>query len=101
MEAKRKHIIYKEEFRRQAVGNGDPQWQDASSSGARTGVAAQTASIFGKAYLSQQAPAQIDGQQRSPEQMMAEIRRPSEGKRVSQTAARDPKKNAVAVGSAA
>ena len=28
-----------------------------------------------KTYLSHQAPAQIEGQQRSPEQMVAEIRR--------------------------
>ena len=31
--------------------------------------------LWEKAYLSQQAPAQIEGQQRSPEQMVAEIRR--------------------------
>jgi hypothetical protein len=31
--------------------------------------------LWEKAYLSQQAPAQIEGQQRSPEQIVAEIRR--------------------------
>ncbi len=31
--------------------------------------------LWKKAYLRQQAPAEIDGQQRSPEQMFAEIRR--------------------------
>jgi hypothetical protein len=41
---------------------------------AREPAAAKTASKWKKAYLRQRAPAGIDGQQRSPEKMFAEIR---------------------------
>src|ERR1700726_757730 len=75
MEAKRKHIIYKEEFRRQAVEmvihSGKTQAQVAHE----LGSSEYSLNLWKKAYLRQQAPAQIDGQQRSPEQMGAEIRR--------------------------
>ena len=39
------------------------------------GCSEYSLNLWKKAYLRQQAPAQIDGQQRSPEQMVAEIRR--------------------------
>ena len=75
MEAKRKHIIYKEEFRRQAVEmvihSGKTQAQVARE----LGCSAYSLTLWKKTYLSHQAPAQIEGQQRSPEQMVAEIRR--------------------------
>jgi transposase len=75
MEAKRKHIIYREEFRRQAVEmvihSGKTQAQVARE----LGCSAYSLNLWKKAYLSQQGPAQIDGQQRSPDQMVAEIRR--------------------------
>jgi hypothetical protein len=74
MEAKRKHIVYQEESA-PGGGNGDPQRQDAGPSGARTGCSEYSLNLWKKAYLRQQAPAEIDGQQRSPEQMFAEIRR--------------------------
>src|ERR1700739_3854652 len=75
MEAKRKHIIYKEEFRRQAVEmvihSGKTQDQVARE----LGCSEYSLNLWKKAYLRQQAPAEIDGEQRSPEQMFAEIRR--------------------------
>ena len=75
MEVKRKHIIYKEEFRRQAVEmvihSGKTQAQVARE----LGCSEYSLNLCKKAYLRQQAPAEIDGQQRSPEQMLAEIRR--------------------------
>ena len=75
MEAKRKHIIYKEEFRRQAVEmvihSGKTQAQVARE----LGCSEYSLNLWKKAYLRQQAPAEIDGEQRSPEQMFAEIRR--------------------------
>ena len=71
MEVKRKHIIYKEEFRRQAVEmvihSGKTQAQVARE----LGCSEYSLNLWKKAYLSQQAPAEIDGQQRSPEQMLA------------------------------
>ena len=93
MEVKRKHNIYKEEFRRQAVEmvihSGKTQAQVARE----LGCSEYSLNLWKKAYLSQQAPAEIDGQQRSPEQMLAEYPGTPERKRVSQTAARDPKKS--------
>src|ERR1700760_3511798 len=75
MEAKRKHIIYKEEFRRQAVEmvihSGKTQAQVARE----LGCSEYSLNLWKKAYMRQQAPAEIDGEQRSPEQMFAEIRR--------------------------
>ena len=75
MEAKRKHIIYKEEFRRQAVEmvihSGKTQAQVARE----LGCSQYSLNLWKKAYLRQQAPTEIDGEQRSPEQMFAEIRR--------------------------
>src|SRR4029077_7103615 len=75
MEAKRKHIVYKEEFRRQAVEmvihSGKTQAQVARE----LGCSEYSLNLWKKAYLRQQAPAEIDGEQRSPEQMFAEIRR--------------------------
>jgi transposase len=75
MEAKRKHIIYKEEFRRQAVEmvihSGKTQAQVARE----LGCSEYSLNLWKKAYLRQQAPAEIDAEQRSPEQMFAEIRR--------------------------
>jgi transposase len=75
MEAKRKHIIYKEEFRRQAVGmvihSGKTQAQVARE----LGCSEYSLNLWKKAYWRQHAPAQIDGQQRSPQQLFAEIRR--------------------------
>src|SRR5260370_6991098 len=74
MEAKRKHIIYKEEFRRQAVEmvihSGKTQAQVARE----LGCSEYSLNLWKKAYLRQQAPTEIDGEQRSPEQMLAEIR---------------------------
>jgi transposase-like protein len=75
MEAKRKHIIYKEEFRRQAgemvIHSGKTQAQVARE----LGCSEYSLNLWKKAYLRQQAPTEIDGEQRSPEQMFAEIRR--------------------------
>jgi len=72
---KEAHIIYKEEFRRQAVEmvihSGKTQAQVARE----LGCSAYSLNLWKKAYLRQQAPAEIDGEQRSPEQMFAEIRR--------------------------
>ena len=60
MEAKRKHIIYKEEFRRQAVEmvihSGKTQAQVARE----LGCSEYSLTLWKKAYLSQQAPAQIE-----------------------------------------
>ena len=73
MEAKRK--LYKEEFRRQAVEmvihSGKTQAQVARE----LGCSEYSLNLWKKASLRQQAPAEIEGQQRSPEQMLAEIRR--------------------------
>jgi transposase-like protein len=75
METKRKHIIYKEEFRRQAVEmvihSGKTQAQVARE----LGCSAYSLNLWKKAYLKQQAPEEIDGQQRTPEQMFAGVRR--------------------------
>jgi transposase len=75
MEAKRKHIVYKEEFRRQAVEmvihSGKTQAQVARE----LGCSEYSLNLWKKAYLRQQGPAEIDGEQRNPEQMFAEIRR--------------------------
>src|ERR1700751_590710 len=76
MEAKRKHIIYKEEFRSRAVEmvihSGKTQAQVARE----LGCSEYSLNLCKKAYLRQRAPAEIDGERRSPEQMFAEIRRP-------------------------
>ena len=73
--SERKHIIYKEEFRRQAVEmvihSGKTQAQVARE----LGCSEYSLNLWKKAYLRQQAPTEIDGEQRSPEQMFAEIRR--------------------------
>jgi transposase len=75
MERKKKHLVYQEEFRRQAVEmmihGGKTQAQVARE----LGCSAYSLNLWKKAYLRQQAPAEIDGQPRSPEQMLAEIRR--------------------------
>src|ERR1700722_14875218 len=75
MEAKRKHIIYKEEFRRQAVEmvihSGKTQAQVARE----LGCSENSLTLLKKGDFCQQGAAQIDGGQRSPEQMVAEIRR--------------------------
>jgi transposase len=75
METKRKHIIYKEEFRRAAVEmvihSGKTQAQVARE----LGCSEYSLNLWKKAYLKGQAPAEIDGRQRSPEQMFEEIRR--------------------------
>ena len=59
MEAKRKHIIYKEEFRRQAVEmvihSGKTQAQVARE----LGCSEYSLSLWKKAYLRQQAPAEL------------------------------------------
>ncbi len=93
MEVKRKHIIYKEEFRRQAVEmvihSGKTQAQVARE----LGCSEYSLNLWKKAYLRQQAPAEIDGQQRSPEQMLAEIRRLQKENEYLKTAARDPRKS--------
>ena len=90
-----KHIIYKEEFRRQAVEmvihSGKTQAQVARE----LGCSEYSLNLWKKAYLRQQAPAEIDGQQRSPEQMFGGDPATPERKRVSQTAARDPISGAV------
>src|SRR5258707_5085115 len=61
MEAKRKHIIYKEEFRRQAVEmvihSGKTQAQVARE----LGCSEYSLNLWKKAYLRQQAPAEING----------------------------------------
>jgi transposase-like protein len=63
MEAKRKHIIYKEEFRRQAVEmvihSGKTQAQVARE----LGCSEYSLNLWKKAYLRQQAPTEIDGGQ--------------------------------------
>jgi transposase len=75
MEAKKKHIIYREEFKRQAVEmvihSGKTQAQVARE----LGCSEYSLNLWRKAYLRQQAPAELEGQQRSPEQLIAEIRR--------------------------
>jgi transposase len=75
MERKKKHLVYQEEFRRQAVEmvihSGKTQAQVARE----LGCSEYSLNLWKKAYLRQQAPAEIDGQSRSPEQMLAEIRR--------------------------
>src|SRR5271170_434789 len=95
MEVKRKHIIYKEEFRRQAVEmvihSGKTQAQVARE----LGCSEYSLNLWKKAYLRQQAPAEIDGQQRSPEQMLAEIRRLQKENEYLKIAARDPISGAV------
>jgi transposase len=74
MEAKRKHIIYKEEFRRQAVEaviySGKTQAQVARE----LGVSEYSLNLWKKKYLKAATPAEIDGQQRTPEQMFEQIR---------------------------
>jgi transposase len=75
MEAKRKHIVYEEEFRRQAVEmvihSGKTQAQVARE----LGVSEYSLNLWKKKYLKELAPAQINGEQRTPEQMYEEIRR--------------------------
>src|ERR1700674_434818 len=75
MEAKRKHIIYKEEFRRQAVEmvihSGKTQAQIARE----LGVSGYSLNLWKKAYLRRMEPAQLGSSQMSPEQMVAEIKR--------------------------
>ena len=75
MEAKKKHIVYKEEFRRQAVEmvihSGKTQAQVARE----LGCSEYSLTLWRKKYLKGQAPAEIDGEQRSAEQLFEEIRR--------------------------
>ena len=95
MEAKRKHIIYKEEFRRQAVEmvihSGKTQAQVARE----LGCSEYSLNLWKKAYLRQQAPAEIDGEQRKSGTDVCGDPASPERKRVSQTAARDPISGAV------
>jgi transposase-like protein len=71
LEAKRKHTVYQEEFRRQAVGmvihGGKTQAQVAREMAGSE----YSLNLWKKAYLRQQAPAEIDGQQKSPERVDA------------------------------
>jgi transposase-like protein len=71
MEAKRKHTVYQEEFRRQAVEmvirSGKTQAQVARE----PGCSEYSLNLWKKGYLRQQAPAEIDGQQKSPERVDA------------------------------
>ena len=64
MEAKRKHIIYKEEFRSRAVEmvihSGKTQAQVARE----LGCSEYSLNLWKKAYLRQRAPAEIDGEQK-------------------------------------
>jgi len=73
MEVKKKHIVYKEEFRRQAVEmvihSGKTQAQVARE----LGVSEYSLNLWRKKYFKELAPAQ--GQQKTPEQMFEEIRR--------------------------
>src|ERR1700732_3347688 len=75
MEAKRKHIIYKEEFRRQAVEMVMHSAKTQAQVARELGCSEYSLNLWKKAYLRQQGPAEIDGEQRRPEQMFAEIRR--------------------------
>ena len=75
MEAKKKHIIYKGEFRRPAVEMVIHSGKTLAQVARELGCSEYSLNLWKKAYLRQQAPAEIDGQQRSPEQMFAEIRR--------------------------
>jgi transposase len=74
MEAKRKHIVYGEDFRRQAVEmvihSGKTQAQVARE----LGVSDYSLILWKKKYLKELAPTQIDGEQKSPEQLVEENR---------------------------
>ena len=75
MEARRKHKVYQEEFRRQAVEmvihSGKTQAQVARE----LGCSEMSLNLWKKAYLKQQGSAEIDGQPQSAEQMAETIRR--------------------------
>jgi transposase-like protein len=62
MEARKKHIVYKEEFKRQAVEmvihSGKTQAQVARE----LGCSEYSLNLWKKAYLKQEGPAEIDGQ---------------------------------------
>jgi transposase len=72
MEAKREHIIYKEEFRRQAVEMVIHSGKTEAQVARELGCSEYSLNLWNQAYLSQQAPSEIGGQQRSPEQMFTE-----------------------------
>jgi transposase len=74
MEKKRKHIVYAEDFRRQAVEmvihSGKTQAQVARD----LGVSEYSLNLWKKKYLKELAPAQIDGEQKSAGQLVEENR---------------------------
>ncbi len=75
MEEKKKHIIYKEEFRRQAVEMVIHGGKSVAQVARELGVSEFSLNLWKKKYLKEFAPAQVDGEERTPEQMYEEIRR--------------------------
>ncbi len=75
MEEKKKHIIYKEEFRRQAVEMVIHGGKSIAQVARELGVSEFSLNLWKKKYLKEFAPAQVDGEERTPEQMYEEIRR--------------------------
>jgi transposase len=75
MEAKKRHIIYKEDFKRQAVEmvihSGKTQVQVARE----LGCSEYSLTLWRKKYFKTQVPGQVAGQPSSPEQLFEEIRR--------------------------
>ncbi len=75
MEEKKKHIVYKEEFRRQAVEMVIHGGKSVAQVARELGVSEFSLNLWKKKYLKEFAPAQVDGEERTPEQMYEEIRR--------------------------
>jgi transposase len=75
MEAKKKHIIYGEDFKRQAVEmvihSGKTQAQVARE----LGCGEYSLTLWRKKYFQGQGPGSAEAKQRSPEELFAEIRR--------------------------
>jgi transposase-like protein len=61
MEAKREHIIYKEEFRRQAVEMVIHSGKTEAQVARELGCSEYSLNLWNQAYLSQQAPSEIGG----------------------------------------
>jgi transposase-like protein len=68
---KEAHYLIRRQAVEMVIHSGKTQAQVARE----LGCSQYSLNLWKKAYLRQQAPAEIDGQQRSPEQMFAEIRR--------------------------
>jgi transposase len=74
METKKKQPVYKEEFKRSAVEMVIHSGKPIVQIGRELGVSEASLHAWKKAYLKQQGPGEIDGQQKSAEQMLEEIR---------------------------